>query len=667
MATIKLWTGLMLAVLAAESALATGMPPGARLRLGTLNFRHHDYNRVYRVAFAGGNTLITCSSNGGTGAIIVWDLVAGKERRRYKVDQLEAVSRDGKMMAIGRYGPERGRDIIVVDVSSGKQLRRLHVPAAQLRRADFSADGATLVTGSDDRMIRAWAIATGKVVRQFPTSEDDACDPGPVAMSPNGKTFLSEGTRLSTTLYGWDIAAGKSTHQLKASSGVYSKDGDSVIAVANANWNGLIFWDAATGKEQKRLKVGGPSISALRLTPDGTTLVLASSGGPIRFLDLATEKVIQTLPWSYEYSDRLAFSPDSRTLATGGWGGAVRLWDWRAGKELLPIGHEAAVFALAFSPDSKRLISAGADNSVRVWGLPSGKQLHRWDCFRPGLHTHDIESMAVFPDGKSAALGNTVGNLRVLDLNTGSQRSFKDAQIGIHPAAVSRDGKRFITFPRDQHRLEPLGLKRADMLTCTLWDAAGGTKVRAFTHTVKNPPRFFSGSRITDAAFAPDGKSVAAAWEIYFRGHSYHEPLAYGISIWDADTGKETRIEALATTLAFLDDGKTLASVAFDQDAAESVIRFWDVATGKERRTLRLPSQADRFFAFSPNGKFFASPVGPDGNAIGVWQTATGNEVRRFDGHRDSVCSLAFSPDGRMLASGSADTTILIWEILGLR
>jgi hypothetical protein len=44
----------------------------------------------------------------------------------------------------------------------------------------------------------------------------------------------------------------------------------------------------------------------------------------------------------------------------------------------------------------------------------------------------------------------------------------------------------------------------------------------------------------------------------------------------------------------------------------------------------------------------------------------SGKKVAALEGHRGKVTRLAYSPDGRRLASGSADTTVLVWDVRGL-
>jgi hypothetical protein len=54
--------------------------------------------------------------------------------------------------------------------------------------------------------------------------------------------------------------------------------------------------------------------------------------------------------------------------------------------------------------------------------------------------------------------------------------------------------------------------------------------------------------------------------------------------------------------------------------------------------------------------------------AVGVvhlWEVASGTKRCTFEGHRGLVRTLSFSPDGALLASGSSDTTILLWDLTG--
>ncbi|MBV9229399.1 MAG: WD40 repeat domain-containing protein, partial [Chloroflexi bacterium] len=46
-----------------------------------------------------------------------------------------------------------------------------------------------------------------------------------------------------------------------------------------------------------------------------------------------------------------------------------------------------------------------------------------------------------------------------------------------------------------------------------------------------------------------------------------------------------------------------------------------------------------------------------------VWNLSSGKEVRTLTGHADLVICVALSRDGRTLISGSADSTIKVWDL----
>src|SRR5438132_2825820 len=165
---------------------------------------------------------------------------------------------------------------------------------------------------------------------------------------------------------------------------------------------------------------------------------------------------------------------------------------------------------------------------------------------------------------------------------------------------------------------------------------------------------------VNRVAFSPDGKTLAAVCN------------EEKVKLWDVATGKEKaplKGDPKGIFLAFSPDGKTITLANHDN---ETVI-LWDPSTGKEKASLKgLPGSikgASKYAAFSPDGTLFAAGGGklsttgrPVAGEVKVWDVATGRERATLKGP-ELVWSVAFSPDGKTLASASMLGTVLLWDM----
>src|SRR5262249_28969048 len=131
-------------------------------------------------------------------------------------------------------------------------------------------------------------------------------------------------------------------------------------------------------------------------------------------------------------------------------------------------------------------------------------------------------------------------------------------------------------------------------------------------------------------------------------------------------------------------DGKRLAL-----DLGEDAPRLYETATGMEQRSFAKNLRAQdkenfdlylsAFLSRSRSGlreSSFTMGFMADGRilahsradgTITLWDIADGKEIACLKGHEGTVTTLAISPDDTTLASGSRDTTVLVWDLTGLR
>src|SRR5262249_59831071 len=115
-------------------------------------------------------------------------------------------------------------------------------------------------------------------------------------------------------------------------------------------------------------------VHCLAFSPDGKRLAVGYGNvdkeAPAKVWDVATGKVLLTIPGLHSHFRSLAFSPDGERLVGGSHDGSVKVWDAATGRGTLVLkGLRHSVLDVAFRPDGKRL----AFTAVRLLRLRNAK------------------------------------------------------------------------------------------------------------------------------------------------------------------------------------------------------------------------------------------------------------------------------------------------------
>jgi RNA polymerase sigma factor (sigma-70 family) len=313
--------------------------------------------------------------------------------------------------------------------------------------------------------------------------------------------------------------------------------------------------------------------------------------------------------------------------------------DLLPGRALVRMGtvrfRHPGLHTMVFSRDGKQVASSG-QGGVVLWDGATGRALRHFAT--PGEHAAGVLFSA---DGRTLAAGTFHHSIWLWDVATGRPLNrFGKKHHGVRLLAYSADGKTLTSC--DGH----------SSLVC--WDVATGQELAA------SADRLNLGGK---AVLSPDG-STLVTWHVG-QGKSVSCYDVVPSKPFDALKSRSLVMHQTAVQCAvFSGDSRQL--ITGSSDAQDKQIRVWDMASGKESRSLSGYAQGTRSLAVSPDGKLLFSagyqrlPTSVDaGEPLGqLRELETGKELARFSGYFDQV---VFAPDGKRLASRNG-TAIQWWD-----
>ncbi len=284
-------------------------------------------------------------------------------------------------------------------------------------------------------------------------------------------------------------------------------------------------------------------------------------------------------------------------------------------------GHHASVQGVACSADGAFVASASKDLTVQVWDAATGGN----HAAVYSGHTDIVNAVGWSPDQKNIVSGSNDKTARVWNTSDASLKFAYAAHTDIvNAVGWSPDGTLIASASNDK--------------TVQIWASADGTN--HFTFSSHTAP-------VLAVSWSPDSSRMASGGADNI------------VLVWNAADGSNPLTFSLHSgavyAVAWSPDGSMIAS-----GGADKTVRVWK-SDGTPLYIYGGHSNIVSGLAWSLDGTLIAS-ASQDGT-VQVWGATDGSNPFTYSGHSGAVNAVAWLPSpGSRVVSGSADTTVQIWQ-----
>jgi WD40 repeat protein len=266
---------------------------------------------------------------------------------------------EGASVEKGVYVRQRDNRYELLDIKTGRLIRRLAGTAEEAHWPIFSASGDRIVAATKGAF-QFFDVGTGKVLSRLPR-------PNVLGLFPDCPELSPRGTYVARNQTGFCVAL----HEVR--SGKFLRLFPPRLNLENPTCSYLQFHfssDERTlfGEGHQLLGMQGGSSREKVIV----TLWDVQNGSVLQEMVVVPEVwPVRLSVWFQPYVGALALSPDRRLVALARTSGKdVEIWETASGtRRGVLTGHAGPVVSLSFSADGKHLASSSEDTTILVWDL----------------------------------------------------------------------------------------------------------------------------------------------------------------------------------------------------------------------------------------------------------------------------------------------------------
>ncbi len=675
-----------------KDAFGDPLPEGAKLRLGTTQFRTRLGALFYRNAISQDGSLVAAVSD--ESSIVLLDRRSGNEVKRIVVEghrYFEQYRFVRKQELIG-FWSDAG--FALLETNTGKKLFETTSDLDGRPLVDISEDGnwvaeVRVPRKRDKIKVGIWSGKTNKLLGEFSPLQDELVY---TSFSEDGKTLATWGyqsssrdepkVKTSRVAQVWNVEDQREKARVQCNSEVksaaLSPDGK-LIAISTAWTPGFELFNALDGKSIQQF-AGSLQTCGLKFSPDGNLLVvLNEEDGAAQIWDIAKRVRLRIVQSQIKKAHGLVFTSNENAIVWGNTGRSLAMWEIPSGKILTPVNvHTDTIRSIRFSNNGKSIFTGANDGRWIEWDRMGGTTIRnvpvrlpeRFQFHGPREFEGKIFPVAFVPDDKHLVMwpkpdpisSGLIREAIILEKDTGleimSAKMVGERDYGEEPI-FSADGSRMIVPPRR-------GYDANNEQTVPIWDVKSGAKVSEIVLPEGD----------STASFTPNGIRLVTATlkNTWLPGLE-----SIVISGWDIRTGRQLsqmpfpKLNKPESTRVhrWPHCGVRIAAANNSSAVIISPTKLWRVNFEFGKQEMQIDTFPDNHvtpspIAFNPDRTQFAVgvPIPIEGKyGLCVYETQRGTKLHTFVGHLAPISALTFSPDGQFLASGSDDTSVLVWDL----